>query len=71
MWGWLLVTIDVVSAGHCNGVDGHQHCKCKEEENEKKTYLLSWLRIDMQRLVMVVAAVMVKAGGWWPACSGH
>ena len=34
-WGWLLVTIDVVAAGHCDGVDGHRHCKCKEEENEK------------------------------------
>ena len=35
-WGWLLVTIDVVGAGHCDGVDGHRCCKCKEEENEKK-----------------------------------
>ena len=35
-WGWLLVTIDVVGAGHCDGVDGHRRCKCKEEKNEKK-----------------------------------
>ena len=35
-WGWLLVTIDVVGAGHCDGIDGHRRCKCKEEENEKK-----------------------------------
>ena len=43
----------------------------KKKKMKKKTYLLSWLRIDMQRLVMVVATVMVNAGGWWPACSGH
>ena len=69
-WGWLLVTIDVVSAGHCDGVDGHRRCKCKEEKNEK-TYLLSRLHIDMQRLAMVAATVTVNAGGWWPARSGR
>ena len=43
----------------------------KKKKMKKKTYLLSRLRIDMQRLAMAVAAVMVNAGGWWPACSGR
>ena len=69
-WGWLSVTIDVVVvlgiAMVLIAID-----TCKEEENEKKTYLLRRLRIDMQRLAMAAAAVVVNAGGWWPACSGY
>ena len=42
-----------------------------KKKKMKKTYLLSRLHIDIQRLGMAAAAVMVNAGGWWPAHSGR
>ena len=72
-WGWLLVTIDVVMVLGIAMVLMAIDAASVKKKKMKKTYLLRRLRIDMQRLAMAAAAVVVNAGGWWPvaACSGH